>query len=203
MKITAKRGKVNKIHVYVDGEFLMTVDEEFWYTCGHAANEDIDDGELVAFKEAASRRCAFNKALDLISRREHGKEELKRKLRRSFDDDAAESAVNRLEELGMVDDNRFAERLAEELFERKGMSPRAIRFELLARGISNEITNNITQALDNEPVSRIIDLLETKYGGWQKDEKTRAKTYNTLVRLGYNYSDIRSAMSEFNIEIPE
>ena len=203
MKITAKKGSVNKIHVSVDGEYLLTVDEEFWYTCGYAAKDEIDDGELDAFKEAAGRRCAFNKALDLVTRREHGGEELRRKLARSFDPEAAESAVQRLRELGVVDDERFARRLAEELFERKGMSPRAIKFELLQRGISNEIANNIAQALDIEPVSRIINLLETKYGDWQRDEKTRAKTYNALVRLGYGYSDIRSAMSRFDVELPE
>ncbi len=203
MKLTAKRGKVNKIHISVDGEYLMTVDEDFWYTCGYVSEDEIDDGELAALKKAAGRRCAFNKAVELVSRREHGEKELLLKLRRSFDADCAESAVERLKELGLVDDLRFAERLAEELLERKGLSPRGIRFELLQRGISPEIANNITQAIDIEPVSRIINLLETKYSSWQRDQKARDRAFNALVRLGYDYSDIRKAMSEFDVELPE
>ena len=202
MKITAKRGGVNKIHISVDGEYLLTVDEEFWYTCDCASKDEIDDGELDAFKEAASRRCAFNKALDLVARREHGEKELLQKLRRDFDPEAAESAVERLKELGLADDARFAERLAEELLERKGMSPKGIKFELLRRGISNEIANNVTQALDIEPVSRIIILLETKYGDWQRDQRSTERTFKALSRLGYDYRDIRKAMSEFDVELP-
>ena len=31
MKITAKQGKGTKIHIHIDGEYLLTVDEDFWF----------------------------------------------------------------------------------------------------------------------------------------------------------------------------
>lgn len=203
MIIEAKQGRYNKIHISIDGEYLTTVDSDFWYSCGYVSGDSLDDGELAAFKSAAGSRRAFNAAMGLLSRREHSKKELFTKLCRKFDREAADSAVERLCELGLVDDERFAELYAKELYERKGMGDRRIIYELCSRGISGETAKAAVEALhidcdeSEDNVQRIVDIIEKKYYNITNDEKQRRRAWNALQRLGYSPSDIRRAFNEF------
>ena len=43
MKITAKGGRKDKIHIYIDGEYRLTVDEIFWFSCGYISGDEIDE----------------------------------------------------------------------------------------------------------------------------------------------------------------
>lgn len=196
MIITATAGKGDKIHIHIDGEYKMTVDRAFWLSEHWHTLKEIDEEELAALEEAVSSRRAFNTGLTLLSARSHGRTELFRKLSRKHSPEAAENALLRLEELGLLDDEAFAEDLARELFERKHYSPRRIQSELISRGIDREIAQNTAEALDNDDKTRIIILLQTKYSRCLDDEKSLNRTRNALLRLGYSYSDIRSALSE-------
>ena len=117
-------------------------------------------------------------------------------------DDAefAREAVERLEEMGYVNDERYAHTLAQELYERRGMGKKRIEQELRQRGISRETASECAEELDGDDVERIKNLLETKFAGNFSDEKGRRRTFNALTRLGYGYSDIRSAMRAMDEE---
>ena len=117
-------------------------------------------------------------------------------------DDAefAREAVERLEEMGYVNDERYAHTLAQELYERRGMGKKRIEQELRQRGISRETASECAEELDGDDVERIKNLLETKFAGKFSDEKGRRRTFNALTRLGYGYSDIRSAMRSLDEE---
>ena len=99
-----------------------------------------------------------------------------------------------LEEMGYLDDERYAQNLAEELFERKGMGLRRIEQELCSRGVSRETARQCVENIECDNVSRIVDLLQTKFAGRFDDEKGKKRTFAALTRLGYTYSDIMSAM---------
>ena len=45
---------------------------------------------------------------------------------------------------------------------------------------------------------RIVDIINRKYYNKMIDENSRKKVFAALMRLGYGYSDIRQAMSEFS-----
>ncbi len=91
---------------------------------------------------------------------------------------------------------------ARQLFEVKKYDFRRISYELHMKGISSELTDNALKTLDNEPILRIIDMLESKFSRSLESEKDRRRIVNRLVRMGYSYSDIRSAFSEMNIDMP-
>ena len=112
----------------------------------------------------------------------------------------AVNAVSLLKEYNYVNDERTAEIYAKDLFERKGMSVNGIINELCRKGISREIACNAVEKLDNDPILRIIDLLNRKYSRFLSDEKGIRKTVSALQRLGYSWSDIRTALRQYEIE---
>ncbi|MGN0549833.1 MAG: regulatory protein RecX [Acutalibacteraceae bacterium] len=202
MKITAKSGRKDKIHIYIDGEYRLTVDEFFWFSCGYISGDEINKEELTAFEEAAGSRRAFNSALNSLDYRDHSEREIRAKLARKYGAEYVDEAVEKLIELDLINDQRYAENYARELFEHKKFGKIRIKSELIAKGIASDIASEAVNSLfeDEEPdnIQRIVDIIEKKYYNRMNDEVGRKKVFSALQRMGYTFSDIREAMSEFS-----
>ena len=204
MKLSIKEGKANKIHIYVDEEYRATVDSDYWYSEKYRNYKEINEEELTELLDAVSFRRAYNKGLDYLSRRPYGTKELIKKLcEKGYEKESAEKACDRLLELGLLNDEGFAKILASELYERKGYGIKRIKQELIFRGIDREIAENTVESLDIDTQSRIILVIKKKYINKLGDEKGRKRAIDGLLRLGYSYADIKSALnsiSEFGEE---
>ena len=196
MKLSIKEGKAKKIHIYIDEEYRATVDSDYWYSEKYRNYKEINEEELTELLDAVSFRRAYNKGLDFLSRRPYGTKELVKKLcEKGHEKEYAEKACERLLELGLLNDEEYARILANDLLERKNYSIKRIKQELGFRGISRDIIENTIDLLDNDPVPRIIILIKKKYINKINDEKGRKRTVDALLRLGYSYSDIKSALN--------
>lgn len=195
MKLTYKSGKLHKIHIFIDDEYRLTVDDEFWFSERWHKLTEIDDAELAALTEAVGSRRAFYGVLDLLSRRDHSKAELMRKLSPKYPKEICAAAIEKAENLGLIDETRFAENYARELYERKSFGERRILSELLLKGIDRETAENALEGLDKDGENRIILLLRTKYrDALSDDEKLKRRAVNGLLRRGFTYGEIREAM---------
>ncbi len=201
MKITSKPGNGNKVHIYIDGEYTLTLYDDYWYLSGYKENQEISDDELASLKEEAGFRSAYEKGIQYLSMRAYSQKEMYNKLKMKYGEDAANKAVDRLLYRGYLNDESFANMYARQLFEVKKYDLRRISYELHMKGISSEIADNALKTLDNEPILRIIDMLESKFSRSLENEKDRKRIVNRLVRMGYSYSDIRSAFSELGINM--
>lgn len=196
MKLSVKPGKAGKVHIYVDEEYRATVDGDFWYSEKYRNYKEIDENELTELLDTVSFRRAYNKGLDFLSRRPFGTKELVKKLcEKGFKKEYAQRACERLTELGLLNDEEYARILADDLQNRKSYSIKRIKQELIFRGISREIAENTAESLDNNPQKSIILLVRKKYINKLNDEKGRKRTVDALMRLGYSYSDIKSALN--------
>jgi regulatory protein len=84
----------------------------------------------------------YNKALDIISRREHSKHELKNKLLKKFDiPDLIDEVITKLIENNLINDSRYAQMYVL-VRKRKGFGPKKIEFELMSRGINSSISSS-------------------------------------------------------------
>ena len=199
MKLSIKEGKANKIHIYVDDEYRATVDSDYWYSEKYRNYKEINEEELTELLDAVSFRRAYNKGLDLLSRRPHGTKELVKKLcEKGHEKESAEKACDRLLELGLLNDEEFARMLANELYERKGYGIKRIKQELVFRGIEREIAENAIESLDIDTQTRIILVIKKKYLNKINDEKGRKRAVDGLMRLGYSYSDFKTALNSIS-----
>ena len=187
--------------LYIDGEFAMKLDAETVLAHRFDVGREIGDEELHACVIASERKRCKDKAMWLISYRDHSRRELIDKLRRDYSAESAEAAVQRLEELGLIDDMRYARRYAADLMNVKHLSDRGIRQKLREKGVDRDLIDEIMEELEVDEASQIGEILAKKYPDLS-DEKTRRRAVNALTRMGYSYSDIKSAMEEY-IEISE
>ena len=197
MKITEIRPRRKGLSaLFIDGEFAMALDTQTLLEQRIDVGRELDDEELHELITLSNERRAKEKALWLISYRSHSKKELRDKIRRTCDAEAADKAVERMEELGLVNDEDFARRYAEQLLYGKRLSKRAAFYELRRKGIDQATAEEVLAELDVDVHEQIRALIEKKYRNIN-DEKIRRRAVAALQRLGYGWEDIKAVLEEY------
>ena len=137
----------------------------------------------------------YNKALDILSRREHSIHELKLKLYKKFEEiSEIEEVIIRLENNNLLNDFRFAETYAR-IRKRKGFGPNKIYYELTNKGIKESISNKIISAEDSWEDAALKAFRKKYKDGISEDTKERLKQKNFLHNRGFSFKEIESVFS--------
>ena len=134
----------------------------------------------------------YNKALAIVSRREHSEKEIKNKLLEKFDaPEIIEQVVLKLIENNLINDIRFAEMYVL-IRKRKGFGPKKIQFELMARGIDDSISSLvITEEGSWKEAAQKAFNKKFKNGASQEfKERNKQKTF--LQNRGFSFEEIDS-----------
>lgn len=193
MILTHQKGRGNKIHLFLDGEYAATTDENCWLDNYISDSTDISEEEWQDLLVKINYKKALNKCADFLSRRDHSVKELKTKLLRTVDEASAQKAIERYIEAGYLDDEKYCERLIEYLFEVKKFSVSNVKQECFKRGIDREIADEKLSEYDIDSVSTIVELINGKYATKLEKENGKEKVIAALQRKGFYYSDIKSA----------
>lgn len=183
--------------LYIDGELAMELDTEVLIAQRFDVGREITDEELRECLIASELKRCKDKAMWLISFRDHSRKELVDKLRRDYSEDCCEQTADRMVELGLIDDERFARRYSADLINLKHLSYRGVRQKLAEKGISRELIDEVTGEPEIDEEQQIRTIIDKKYSRVMNDEKGRRRAYNALMRLGFSYRDIKSVMAEY------
>ena len=188
MKITDIAPRRHRLsQLYIDGEAAVKVDTETLLRRGISIGDELDDEELHALLQASAKHRA------------HSKKELENKITRAeFDREAARSAVEHMEELGLLNDEDYARRLANELFTRKKFGARRVKQELRQKGIDDALIAAVIDEFSterSETEENIRAILERKYPMAREDEKVRRRAVAALQRYGYGFDEIFSVLN--------
>lgn len=189
----------NQYSLYVDGEFATKVTDDILFF--HKLSEGMDVDAALLNQVVAEARAHFGKerAMYILSYRDHSKAELMRKLQqKTGDPELAQYAADEMEKMGYVDDVRYAQRLAEQLFENKLYGRKRVLQELLQKGIDRETAQDAVDSVETDELENAQMLLERKYSARDlADEKGRRRVINGMLRYGYDFSDIKALLNEY------
>ncbi len=141
-------------------------------------------------------RTLLMKGVELLSRREHSREELKYKLQRALSEGQTNTDVSdcldTLEAKGYLSNARFAEARVRTRASRYG-NQRLIQ-ELRQKGVRSE---DIEQALQEagDEVARARAIWSKKFGAPPIDYKERARQIRFLAARGFDISTISKVLS--------
>jgi regulatory protein len=167
--------------------------EESSYEIGSSLSEEqLDD--LI---NLSNQRRSREKALYLLSLRDHSRKELEKKLQRETDSITAEATAARMEELGLINDDQFAKNRARDLINRKLYPSRRAVQELCALGVNREIAQNAVDSLECDDVQQALALLKKKYYNRTINKDNYRKMAAALSRYGFSGDAIRRALNEF------
>jgi regulatory protein len=135
---------------------------------------------------------AYNKALGMLTRREHSRRELRQKLDRSgYAGDEANEALDRLGEQRYQDDDRFAETLIRSR-SAQGYGPMRLRAELKTHGLSDARIRSLLDAAEIDWTDSAASQLRRRYGSaGTSDPSERARRAQFLLRRGFPAATVR------------
>lgn len=157
------------------------------------------DGGVASSAPNRRRRpepTPLQRAIGLLTRREHSRLELARKLaQRGVAREEADAAVSKLAEAGWQDDARFAGSLLRSRAG-SGYGPLYIRAELGTHGLAGETIAAAMAGFDGCWVENARDLLRRRFGeNAEQTPQQRRKAADLLVRRGFSMEQVRAAMS--------
>lgn len=182
-------------YIYIDGEYFTKIDREVLATCGIKEGKNISESELSDLVRKSEEKRAKDKAFNLLSYRDHSKKELENKLKRNYSEDLAKSVANKMEDLGLINDDAFAKKYAKELLYSKHYSARKAEYELTLKGIDRETASYIIENEAPDADEQIKILIDKKYKNIGSDEKVKRRAISFLQRYGYSWDDIKKVMS--------
>lgn len=188
--------KQGNIALFLDGEFAFSMAPEAYAMSGMRVGDALDEDTVEELRQEAAFQKAKAKALTLLSYKEYTTAELRKRLCGVTDPDTAQRTVDRMEELGLLNDEDYAQRYAQDLARRRGFGERRIRMEMRQKGLPPETIDFAVSFLETDPVAQARELLEKKYPLWQEDERVKRRAYGALVRRGFGSDDIRRAMAD-------
>ncbi len=137
--------------MFLDNEERISVTDDLILDFSLSSNIELDDETLDELRKAADFAFTREKALELLSLRDHASGELRTKLfQKGYQKDAIAAAIDYLREKNYVNDTRFAELFSQELIQRKQLGPMKVKEKLFQRGVSTDIINDILSNYDHE-----------------------------------------------------
>ena len=167
------------------------------------AGLDLPLSAWEQIKQESDYRRARERALYLLDRRDYSFVEMFKKLRQNYDEELCYRVMQRLVELGSINDRRYAEGLARHYMEVKLFGRRRAFQEMRLKGLTKEVIDIALQEYDEGADERQRRLIEKKYLRYMTDEKGINRAKNSLVRYGYDYSDINRAFKQIESECDE
>ena len=194
--VERRRGSLYR--VTLDGETAYMIDKNTWDESALDVGSSLDAEKWERLVRRSSKRRAHDRALYLLSLRDYPSKTLRQKVMESGTDaaDAAE-AVDRMIELGLVNDERYARRLARDLFAFKHFSVRRVAQELQKKGIDRDTAMDAAAEIgaEQDDLQQAIDFLKKKYYNKLGNNEQRRKTAQALLRAGFDYDTVRRAMA--------
>ena len=143
-EITGIREHRGRVRVFVDGEFWAEIDPSVASERGLREGVALSHEELEETRVAGERPLAMNRALHFLGYRARSESEVRERLRRyGYGEGTVERVVERLRELGYLDDQEFARLKAHEKARKYG--PRRVSVELRKSGVDAEIARSAVQ----------------------------------------------------------
>ncbi len=143
-------------------------------------------------EEDKLKKVVWEKSLHLLSFREHGVEELRRKLRqRCYPEGLIEETLLALVEADWLSDKRAVEQYVRNRL-RKGYGLRRVKDELRAKGFPPALVEDALEELQEMKVDARYWIQK-----WASRGLEERKVIARLQRKGFDWSEIKSALSEF------
>lgn len=189
------KGKTYKI-AFSDGEVIF-IHQDILLEYNLQSGQDIPESAVESIVRANDLRRAKERALYLLDVRDYSYVELFKKLESSYSEDICFEVLNRLAEIGCINDTRYAEKLAEYFCVTKKFGYYRAKEQMRSRGLSQELIEQALAEYKEGALQRLCELIEKKYARYLSDENGIKKTKAALVRQGYSFSEVNRAIAEF------
>jgi regulatory protein len=208
MKITAISAQIkdkNRVNISVDGKYRFSLDIYQLAELSLKVGKTFEEAELIALEQESQFGKVYSRALEYCLMRPHSAREVRdylyRKTRPKRDKsgelkpgvstEITERVFDRLSDKKYIDDIKFAKYWVENRSISKGTSFRKLKSELCAKGINSKTIDEVLGDAERDDKTEMQKIIIKKRARYPDNKKLIAY----LVRLGFDYDDIKQALS--------
>ena len=163
--------------------------------------KEMTDGELQALRTAAGAMSARMRAVRIVTASSVSRQDLQQRLvQKGEDPDQAADAVDWMTQMHLVDDAETARQIVSRCAAR-GYGINRAKQALYEKKIPKRYWDAALADFPDQ-TGQILSFLRTRLRGTE-DPKEVKKVIDALLRRGHNYSEIRSAMRQMELDTDE
>jgi len=193
--ISIQKTKNNRCNLDIDGQFYCGIDSSLLVDLDLYQGKEIDKTIIDKICQHEEYKKCLDRAYNILSIRMNSGAELERKLSVKFSKSSVIKVMQRLKELGYLDDLVFAKCWVDSRKTDRGKY--TLEQELRQKRVSMEIVEiALSDCTVEEEVENARKLIEKKhFTNLSRDEKFK-KVSSLLSRRGFSYSVIKKALEE-------
>lgn len=159
--------------------------------------DEISEEKLNDLVFQSQYQRAKSRAVWYLDRKDRTAKDLYNKLcLAGFDKKASSKVIARLQEVGLIDDLRFAENYASRLME-GNVSKREALQKMLQKGVPYDMAKDVLAECDSDEGAQIEALINKKYRTKLIVEGGKEKVYAALIRKGFSYEAVKNALKNY------
>lgn len=137
------------------------------------------------------------RAVNFLSRREHSRLELRRKLQRHSDDlNEIDTLLDELEKENWQSEHRYAQSLINRRADKYGTA--RVLQELRRNGVNDTLIEEVREQLKDSEFERALEVWERKFGSAPEDQKAYARQYRFMASRGFSPGLLRRILERLN-----
>ena len=186
--ITGVKERRSKTRVFVDGEFWAELDSGFVAERGFYEGTALSHEELAEARVAGERPLAMSRALHSLAFRARSAHELRERLARAgYAGQTVSEILDRLGELGYLDDEEFARNAVRDKA-RKRYGPRRIYGELRQAGVDEEVAQEVVEEefAGRSELEEARAAVRRRYNTGERSVAQARRVHGFLMRRGYS-----------------
>lgn len=181
-----KRNK-ERVNVFLDGEFAFSLNSV--EAAKLRKGQILSEAEITTLRGSDAVVRAVDQAALFLSYRPRSKAEIRQNLaKKEVPPEVIEAALERLENLGYVDDHAFTQFWVENRSSFKPLSQRALRYELRQKGVPLSIINEVLQTVDDDSAAYQAAQERLRRLRGSSQQVFRVKLRDFLARRGFSSS---------------
>ncbi|MDD3095235.1 MAG: RecX family transcriptional regulator [Candidatus Neomarinimicrobiota bacterium] len=151
VRITQQKRHPNRYNLFLDDDTRISVTDDMILEFSLSSGKELRDEDILKISLKADEVFTREKALELLSMREHSRRELSIKLRqKGYQAEIISKVLDNLESRNYISDTRFSGLYAEELIRSRRLGPLKVREKLFSRGISGDRIREILSGYGQE-----------------------------------------------------
>ena len=198
-KIEAQKKNKDRVNIYVNDEFFMSVFTELVYTFNLKKGVEIDKDNLKDLLDNDMYIKAKNKALNILSKADQSEKKIKEKLSSDFEDSTIEKVLQFLKNNKFIDDKLLAQKIVNTNINLNKCGKNKIKQNLYNKGIdSKSISEAISNIDSNIEFDNAMHLAKKRYERIKNDDKRKIyqKLSQHLAYKGFSYDIIKSVLNK-------
>ncbi len=184
----------SRYSIYVDEKYAFSLSADALLAEKLHTGLEIDEVQLKIYKKLSADDKAYGLALAYVARRMRSRWEITDYFRRkSYEAALGEQILTKLENLKLIDDQKFAEAWVRNRRLLKPVSKRRLTQELRQKRVADDIIETVLAEDETDERSVLQELIARKRKQTKYQDNLKLMQY--LARQGFSYDDIKSALN--------